>query len=528
MSKNILIGGAWPYANNSLHLGHLAGLISGDILARYHRINGDNVLYVSGTDCHGTPITERAKKEGRTPKEIAEQYHEEFVKTFNAMSFSYDLYSKTETEYHAKKVQEIFKKLYDNGYIYEKIEPQAYCEKCNKFLQDREIQIKCPECGEITKADQCDNCGHTPSVEELKDGVCLSCGSKTIEKDNKNLYFALSKFQDIIQANTDKCKQFWRVNARNETEKYLKQGLKDRAVTRDLDWGIEIPLPGYETKRMYVWIEAVLGYLTDTMKLAEENGFSWEDFWKEDHNNKIYMCHGKDNIVFHSIIFNGLLAGLEDNFHLVDVIVSTEYLNINDEKISKSKGNGITALEMLEKYNTDSLRFHIINNGPEKKDTNFTIEEFERTHNNEILNKFGNLVNRTLRFKELTQIPDGKLDEQAKVEIENTYKEVSNLIENLEFRAATQKVMDLVEYANKFYDENKPWIQKKEDIEGFNNTIYTCAVIIANLSNLFEPFMPKSCKKIREYLKIQNPQWSFTTIEDGIKLENIEPLFNRI
>ena len=528
MSKNILIGGAWPYANNSLHLGHLAGLISGDILARYHRINGDNVLYVSGTDCHGTPITERAKKEGRTPKEIADQYHEEFLKTFKAMDFSYDLYSKTETEYHAKKVQEIFKKLYDNGYIYEKIEPQAYCEKCNKFLQDREIQIKCPECGEITKADQCDNCGHTPSVEELKDGVCLSCGSKTIEKDNKNLYFALSKFQDIIQANTDKCKQFWRVNARNETEKYLKQGLKDRAVTRDLDWGIKIPLPGYETKRMYVWIEAVLGYLTDTMKLSEENGFNWEDFWKEGHNNKIYMCHGKDNIVFHSIIFNGLLAGLEDNFHLVDVIVSTEYLNINDEKISKSKGNGITALEMLEKYNTDSLRFHIINNGPEKKDTNFTIEEFERTHNNEILNKFGNLVNRTLRFKELTQSPNGKLDEQAKIEIENTYKEVSNLIENLEFRAATQKVMDLVEYANKFYDENKPWIQKKEDIESFNNTIYTCAVIIANLSNLFEPFMPKSCKKIREYLKIQNPQWSFTTIEDGIKLENIEPLFNRI
>lgn len=528
MNKNILIGGAWPYANNSLHLGHLAGLISGDILARYHRINGDNVLYVSGTDCHGTPITERAKKEGRTAKEIAEQYHNEFVNTFNAMNFSYDLYSKTETEYHAEKVQEIFKKLYDNGYIYEKIEPQAYCEKCNKFLQDREIQIKCPECGEITKADQCDNCGHTPSVEDLKDGVCLSCGSKTVEKDNKNLYFALSKFQDIIQSNTDKCKQFWRLNARNETEKYLKQGLKDRAVTRDLDWGVEIPLPGYETKRMYVWIEAVLGYLTDTMKLAEENGFNWEDFWKEGHNNKIYMCHGKDNIMFHSIIFNGLLAGLEDNFHLVDVIVSTEYLNINDEKISKSKGNGITALEMLEKYNTDSLRFHIINNGPEKKDTNFTIEEFERTHNSEILNKFGNLVNRTLRFKELTQIPTGKLDEQAKAEIEKTYKEVANLIENLEFRAATEKVMNLVEYANKFYDESKPWIQKKEDIEGFNNTIYTCAVIIANLSNLFEPFMPKACEKIREYLKITNPQWNFITIEDNIQLENIEPLFNRI
>jgi len=528
MNKNILIGGAWPYANNSLHLGHLAGLISGDVLARYHRLKGDKVLYVSGTDCHGTPITERAKKEGKSPKEIADAYHEEFVKTFDAIHFSYDLYSKTETEYHSKKVQEIFKKLYDNGYIYEKIEPQAYCEKCNKFLQDREIQIKCPECNEITKADQCDNCGHTPSVEELKDGVCLTCGSKTIEKDNKNLYFALSKFQDIIKSNTDKCKQFWRLNARNETEKYLKQGLKDRAVTRDLDWGVEIPLHGYETKRMYVWIEAVLGYLTDTMKLAEENGFNWEDFWKEGHNNRIYMCHGKDNIVFHSIIFNGLLAGLENNMHLVDVIVSTEYLNINDEKISKSKGNGITALEMLEKYNPDSLRFHIINNGPEKKDTNFTIDDFERTHNNEILNKFGNLVNRTLRFKGLEEIVIANLDLEAKEQIEKAYKEVELAIENLEFKTATDRVMELVEYANKYYDESKPWIQRKEDEEGFNNTIYTCAVIIANLSNLFEPFMPVASKKIREYLNIKDAKWEFMGIEENIKLDNIEPLFNRI
>lgn len=528
MSKNILIGGAWPYANNSLHLGHLAGLISGDVLARYHRLKGDNVLYVSGTDCHGTPITERAKKEGTTAKEIAEHYHEEFVKTFNAMNFSYDLYSKTETEYHSKKVQEIFKRLYDNGYIYEKMEPQAYCENCNKFLQDREIQIKCPECGEITKADQCDSCGHTPSVEDLKDGVCLTCGNKTVEKNNKNLYFALSKFQDIIQSNTDKNKNLWRINARNETEKYLKQGLKDRAVTRDLDWGIEIPVEGYENKRMYVWIEAVLGYLTDTMRLAEERGFNWEDYWKKDHNNKIYMCHGKDNIVFHSIIFNGLLSGLEDNMRLVDVIVSTEYLNINDEKISKSKGNGITALEMLEKYNTDSLRFHIINNGPEKKDTNFTLEDFERTHNNEILNKFGNLVNRTLRFKGLEELAKGVLDENAKLEIEKTYKEVEQYIENLEFKVASDRVMELVEYANKYYDEKQPWVQKKEDIEGFNDTIYTCAVIIANLSNLFEPFMPSSCGKIRKYLKINTPSWEPILTLNNTELKDIEPLFNRL
>lgn len=528
MAKNILIGGAWPYANNSLHLGHLAGLISGDILARYHRLKGDNVLYVSGTDCHGTPITERAKKEGKTAKEIAESYHDEFVKTFNAMNFSYDLYSKTETEYHYNKCKEIFTKLYNNGYIYEKKEPQAYCEKCNKFLQDREIQIKCPECGELTKADQCDNCGHTPSVEDLKDGVCLTCGSKTIEKENKNLYFALSKFQKEIQANTDKCKNFWRINARNETEKYLKQGLKDRAVTRDLDWGIDIPLPDYEEKRMYVWIEAVLGYLTDTMKLSEEKGFNWEEYWKQGYDNKIYMCHGKDNIVFHSIIFNALLEGMKDNFKMVDVIVSTEYLNINDEKISKSKGNGITALEMLEKYNSDSLRFHIINNGPEKKDTNFTIAEFERTHNNELLNKFGNLVNRTLRFKGLEELQTGEMNEEVKLKIENAYKEVAVAIENLEFKNATDKVMELVEYANKYYDDEQPWIQKKEDINAFNNTIYTCAVIIANLSNLFEPFMPEACNKIREYLNIEKSSWNYIDIKNNIKLDNIEPLFTRL
>ena len=451
------------------------------------------------------------------------------------MNFSYDVYAKTEDEYHKEKVKEIFKKLYDNGYIYEKVESQAYCPKCNKFLQDREIQIKCPECGEITKGDQCGNCNYTPTMEDLKNGVCLECGTVTTEKDNKNLYFELSKFQKEIGANTDKCKHLWRINARNETEKYLKQGLKDRAVTRDLNWGVEIPLPNYEDKRMYVWIEAVLGYLTDTMRICEARGATWEDYWKEGHDNKIYMSHGKDNIVFHSIILNGLLLGLKEDMHMVDVIVSTEYLNINDEKISKSKGNGITTLEMLGKYNTDSIRYHIINNGPEKKDTNFTLDDFERTHNSEILNKFGNLINRTLKFKGLEEIvkPVGAdltsaLDEEIQAEVQKTYKAVQIDIENLEFKAATDKVMQLVEFGNKYYDEKQPWVQKKENEEEFNKTIYNCVYIIANLSNLFEPFMPTSCQKIREYLHLGNPSWSPIDIEGNIKLENIEPLFNRI
>ena len=528
MKKNIIIGGAWPYANNSLHLGHLAGLISGDVLARYHRLKGDNVLYVSGTDCHGTPITERAKKEKISPKEIAEQYDEEFNRTFNGMNFSYDLYSKTESEYHKEKVKILFRKLYDNGYIYEKIEPQSYCENCQKFLSDREIQIVCPECGDITKGDQCDKCSHVPTIEELKGGTCLECGNQTIQKDNKNLYFDLPKFQKQIVEYLKANSQTWRINAINETKKYLEQGLIERAVTRDLDWGVDIPVDGYENKKMYVWIDAVLGYLTNTMKLCEENGLNWDEFWKNGHNNKIYMCHGKDNIVFHSIILNALLLGQEEDYHLVDTIVSSEYLMYDGQKFSKSKGIGITTLEALEKYDSDSLRYQLISNGPEKKDTNFTEEEFIKIHNGEILNKFGNLVNRTLKFKGLEEIVVSKLDQEIENKIKDTYNQVGNLIEKLEFREATSVAMQLVEFANKYYDTRQPWNQKKENIEDFNETIYNCAVIIANLSNIFEPIMPTACEKLRKYLNIQEKSWNMVEINENIILEEIEPLFTRL
>lgn len=526
--QNILIGGAWPYANNLLHLGHIAGLISGDILARYYRLKGENVLYVSGTDCHGTPITERAKKEGRTPKEISDYYDNEFRKTFLKMGFSYDLYTKTSTEYHSIEVQKIFKRIYDNGYIYEKVEPQAFCNKCNKFLSDREIRITCNRCGNITKADQCEVCEYIPTVRDLENGLCLECGTNTIQKDNKNLYFALSKFQKILEEHVNKVNNIWRLNAKNETNKYLKEGLLDRAVTRDLDWGIDIPITGYKNKKMYVWIEAVLGYITASKKWCEENNQNFEQYWKNGNNNKIYMVHGKDNINFHSIILNALLKGLEDNYHLVDVIVSTEYLNINDEKISKSKGNGITAIDMVEQYNPDSLRYHIINNGPEKKDTNFSIDNFISTHNNEILNKFGNLVNRTLRFKGLEKIEIAELDEQVSLEIDKIYNVIGKLIEKLEFKEATDSVMQFVEYSNKYYDIRQPWIQKKENIKEFNNTIFTCATIIANLSNLFEPFMPFCCNKIRQYFKIEKPTWDKIELNKEILLNNIEPLFERV
>ena len=526
--RYILIGGAWPYANSSLHLGHIAALISGDVLARYHRQIGDKVLYVSGTDCHGTPITERAKKEKISPREISEKYHKEFSKVFENMEFSYDLYTKTDNEYHEEKVKEIFKRIYDNGYIYEKIDQDNYCEHCQKFVADRELKLICPNCGNETKGDQCD-CGYVPTKEDLQNAVCIDCGNKTTTRPNKNLYVALSKLQPEIEKYVEKNESSWRKNSQNETRKYLKEGLKDRAVTRNLDWGVEIPIEGYEDKRMYVWIDAVLGYITTAMRYCEENGLNWENWWKEnkENENRIYMVHGKDNIMFHTLILPGLLIGAKDNYLLPDKIVSTEYLNFNDQKFSKSKGIGMTILEALDKFNVDTLRFHLIKNGPETRDSNFTEEEYILTHN-EVTNKLGNFVNRTLKYKGLTNIPNGNMDEEVKKYLEDKYVEISQNIENIEFKNAANKIMELLDYANKYYDESKPWVQIKENEEDFNNTIYTCSVIIANISNLIEAFMPETAQKIRNYLNIADKSWNYIEVEKGLKLENIQALFERM
>ena len=522
----ILIGGAWPYANSSLHLGHIAGLLPGDILARYYRLIGSNVIYVSGTDCHGTPITERAKKEKTTPKEIATHYHKEFTEVFKKLGFSYDLYSETEDDFHKEEVEKIFKNIYDNGYIYEKIEPDTYCEQCGKFVADRELKLECPVCHNETKGDQCD-CGYIPNIEDLKNAVCIDCGKKVTTRDNKNLYLELTKLQNDIEKYVDCSKTIWRKNAQNETEKYLREGLRDRAVTRDLEWGVNIPIKGYENKKMYVWIDAVLGYLTLTKKYCADNNLEWENWWKNDRDNKIYMVHGKDNITFHSIIFPGLLLSIKDDMKLPDVIVSAEYLNFNDKKFSKSKGIGITALEAIDLYNVDTLRFHLIKNGPEKKDTNFTEEDYKATHN-ELTNKLGNLVNRTLKYKGITNIPDGKMNIDIENKIKENYCNISNMVEKLEFREATNIIMGFVEDMNKFYDESKPWVQIKENIDDFNNTIYTCCTTIANIANYIDPFMPETSKKIRKYLEIEEANWEYIEVQKGIELKDIEPLFEKM
>lgn len=527
LKKNILIGGAWPYANNSLHIGHIAGLISGDVIARYYRQIGENVLYVSGTDCHGTPITLRAKKENKSPKEIVEAYHKEFEECFKDMQFSYDNYTKTENEYHKEHVKILFEKMYKNGYIYEKADQQPYCETCGKFVADREVILTCPNCGNQTKGDMCD-CGYEPKEEDLRNAICQECKNKVTTKENMNLYLALGKLQSKIEEYVKENKHNWRISSQNETEKYLKEGLPEKAVTRNLEWGVDIPVKGFEDKKMYVWIEAVLGYITACQEICEKRNLKWTDFWKNDHNNLIYMVHGKDNITFHTIILPALLLALDDDYKLPDYMVATQYLNINSEKISKSKGNGITIREMFDKYNSDMIRYYLVGNGPEKKDNNFSIEEFVATCNAEIVNKYGNLINRTLKYKGLEEIPDGIMNSEIKEKIQKTYIEVGKAIEELEFRKAISLIKNLVEDGNKFYEEQQPWKQQKENIQDFNNTIFTCSNLVANLSNLYEPFMPTSSKKVRGFLNIKEYTWNYIEVEKNKKLIGIEPLFERI
>jgi len=528
--RNITICVSWPYANNNLHLGHVASSLSGDILARYHRMVGDDVVMVSGTDSHGTKPTIKAKLEGVTPKDIVNRYDANFRKTFETFSFSFDKFGITYDEFHKEQAMEIFKRLYENGYLYEKVVKRPYCMHCGKFVSDTEIEITCPVCGRRTKADNCD-CGYVPTEKDLESATCLICSNNTESRDNKTLVFKLTAFEDFLKEHVKRNEKNWRINAVNETNKYIAD-LRDRDFSRDLDWGVKIPVKGYEDKVVWVWWEALLGYVTDTMKLGIERGFDWRKFWIKDVEPEkkkiIYMCHAKDNIVFHSMLLPAMLEGAKENFVTDSTMVSSEYLTTNDAKISKS-GGGATfeALYWGEKYNTDSLRYHFAASGPEKRDANFTLELYQTTHNNEVVNKFGNLINRTLKFKGLETLPLGKIDESIRELVLNSYNEISRYIEQTEFKKAAEAAMNVVSETNKFYDNEKPWVQAKENLEGFNNTIYTCAYAIANLSNLFEPFMPKAAAKIREFLGLcERPSWQ-EIVPQCVKLDKVEPIFVR-
>ena len=530
--KDIFIGGAWPYANYYLHIGHLASLLPGDILAKYYRGNGDNVIYVSGSDCHGTPITERAKKDGVLAEDIAKHYHNEFVKTFNNLGFEYDEYSSTMNDYHHNYVTEKFQKLVENGYVYEKDESQDFCIKCNKFLSDREIIGNCPHCGGKSTGDQCEVCGDSLDSNEVLNKHCKTCNDETSLKTNKHLYFKLPEFENELQELIDKNRSKWRKNAIGESQKYIDMGLVERAATRQIDWGVKVPVKGYEDKRIYVWIEAVLGYLSTGKKVADLKKIDFDKFMSVDNKNlKTYYVHGKDNIPFHTTIYPALILALKNNYKLPDYIVSSAYVNLNNEKMSKSTGNLITANELLELFEKDTIRFYFTFKGPETNDINCSLDDIKQTHNKFLVGVLGNFVNRNLSFinkKFDGVISEGNIDESIIEKTKEVYEIVGSHIENCEFKNAINHIIEYVSLGNKYYDENQPWIHVKEDINKFNDITYTCIYIIANISNLIAPFLPDTSKKIKNILNLPEFSWDVCNINGDIKINNLELLFNRI
>lgn len=524
----VLIGNAWPYSSGSLHLGRLSALIPGDILARYFREKGDEVIFVSGSDCHGTPISITAKEENKTPREISNHFHEEFKRCFEKANISYDIYTKTDSEYHHKVVKELVTKLYDNGYIYEKTLEQNYCENCNEYLADRYIEGTCPHCGGSARGDQCEECSELLDPEDLIDKRCKICHCEPVLKTTKHLFFKLSEFEDDIKKLVKTDGASWRANSINLTKRYLKEGLRDRAITRSLEWGIDVPFPGYEDKKIYVWIEAIMGYISASMQVAEARGEDYKEYW-DNEQSRIYFVHGKDNIPFHTVILPSILYGLDIGKSHIQM-VSSEYLNLEGKKFSTSRNWAVWVPYILENYDSDSVRYFLISNGPEKRDSEFTWRQFINSHNGDLLGTFGNFINRTLTFIHNNfddELDNCGLNPKIEEELKEMYKVVGSKIEKCEFKSALEYVFSKIKAANKYFDDEKPWVVVKEDVQKCKNILYSCVQIIVNLTNVLEPFIPKSCEKARLFLGMNEPTWQYVELKE-VRIKDIQLLFERI
>lgn len=458
--KHIFIGGAWPYANGSLHLGRLASLLPGDVLARYFRSKGDKVLYVSGSDCHGTPVAVQAGQEGIEPGAFAGRYHEEFAACFEKLGFSYDLYTRTDRPSHHETVQELFLRLLERGCLYPKTVLQTYCETDRRFLPDRYVEGICPVCGKQARGDQCDHCSTLLEPSDLKERTCKLCGNAPVERPTEHYYLGLSRFQEELSRYAERAKG-WRDNAVQITKRYLKEGLQDRAATRDLSWGVDVPLAGFADKKIYVWIEAVSGYLSASKQWAAQTGERWEPFWVGGEGEVTsYYVHGKDNVPFHTLIWPAILLGA-GGLHLPDRILSCEHLTLEGRKFSTSRNWAVWVPDLLARYEPDSIRYFLIANGPEHRDADFSWREFIHSHNGELLGAFGNFVQRTLAFVHKSfdgSIPEGELPARWETSLEELYRSTGNLIEGGRLKEALEGVFAFVRQANKYFDEQKPWL----------------------------------------------------------------------
>lgn len=524
MSEYIHISPAWPYANGDLHAGHLAGCyIGSDIYARYHRLRGNHVLMVSGSDAHGTPISVEADKRGITAEELFTQYHRRFLETQQKLGISYNLFTHTDTENHYKIAQDIFLLLLEKGYLYRETQQQFYSESEKRFLPDRYVEGECPVCHfPDARGDQCDNCGNLLNALDLINPRSKSDGSTPVVRETEHFFFDLSKFIPQLEDYL-KDKTYWRDQVRNEPLSKVKD-LRGRPITRDIDWGIPLPLKDEEwaEKRMYVWFEAVMGYLTAAIEWSKNTGQPdvWKKWWYNP-DAKIYNFIGKDNILFHTIIWQAELLGISGLYNEGDStpinlpydVPANQYLNLEGKQFSKSRGWYISAPELLERYDPDPIRFYLTANAPETSDTDWNWENFVARNNNELLAKWGNLVNRVLKFaiKHFdSRVPDPvtlrPIDEAIIAKIENGLEEVSQLYNGVKLREALQAAVALATEVN-IYLENAPWFGEaiKTDKPAAATTIYTALRCIDTLNTIFAPVLPFTAERVHRYLGYDTP-----------------------
>ena len=541
MPENILVCAAWPYANGSIHLGHVAGCyLPADIFARYHRLKGNNVLMVSGSDAHGTPVTITAEANGSTPEEVASSYQEEFLQDWKDLGISFDLFTSTHTDNHFSVSQDIFLKLYEKDFIYKDTMSQPYCEDHQRFLADRYVEGICPHCdSEGARGDQCDACGNTLDPKDLINIRHRDCTYTPVFKDTEHFFLRLSVFEKQLLDWARK-QDHWKPNVKNFTVGFLEGGLKDRAITRDITWGVPVPIPGYESKRIYVWFEAVIGYLSASIEAGDQFGNPnlWIDFWKG--NSRSFYFMGKDNIPFHTVIWPAMLLAYE-GYNLPYDVPANEYVNMESQKISTSRNWVINLKDAVQRYDPDPIRYTLSAIMPETSDSNFTWEEFVRRNNDELVATFGNLVNRVLSM--IHRNFDGQVPKRGNIgnsEIklnklaETTLISVSESIESCKFREGLAHCMSLAREVNRYLDEKAPWTAIKSDIDSASTTLNISVNIINCLKTVLHPYLPFSTQALQEMLglagEVEKNDWSWNPQEvpDDHKLGEVKRLFDKL
>ena len=516
--KRTTVTSALPYANGPVHIGHLAGVyVPADIYVRYLRLKGEDVLFIGGSDEHGVPVTIRAKKEGCTPQDVVDRYHGIIKNAFADFGISFDVYSRTTSKTHHQLASDFFKKLYEDGKFVEMESEQFYDEGAKQFLSDRNIMGQCPRCmAEGAYGDQCEKCGSTLSPDELINPVNALTGNPLVKKPTKHWYLPLDAHQPWLEEWILQGHKEWRTNVYGQCKSWLDAGLKPRAVTRDLEWGIPVPVEGAEGKVLYVWFDAPIGYISNTKELCDahpEKG-SWETWWKDPETRLVHFI-GKDNIVFHCIVFPAMLKA-EGSYILPDNVPSNEFLNLEGDKISTSRNWAVWLHEYLVDFpgKQDVLRYVLTANAPETKDNDFTWKDFQARNNNELVSVYGNFVNRALQ---LTQkyydgvVPaPGELteyDQETLAEFKDVKEKVERLLDNFKFRDAQKEAMNLARIGNKYIADCEPWKVIKTDPERVKTIIYISLQLTANLAIAFEPFLPFSSEKLRGMLNMPTFEW---------------------